>query len=392
VRIAVRTWGVALAGITMVATSSCTGTSKRVPPTTAKPAELTAAAFSSDFSAMTQLNTVAGQGKGSVAVLLPGSQSRFAQFDGPYFTRALKAAGLAPAQFAVENAQGSAHMMETQAQAAIANGASVLIVDAVDSVSGVAIADNAQQHGVKIVDYDRLTTAGRANYYVTFDDITVGKLIGEGEQQCVTAWKVTKPRVLEMTDASDANGSLVAEGYNSILNPLFSAGTYSRVADPPGTTDEQSALTLFERQFRTHPNINAVVAASDTIANAVITALKSRNVAPMTVPTTGQGATLQGMRNILSGYQCMSAYRPIYLEAQAAVALTMFLRAGQAPPPGLANSKTIDGGTVVLSTLLDPISVTAENMASTVIKDGAVNAVDLCLGSFASLCKQRGIN
>ena len=52
---------------------------------------------------------------------------------------------------------------------------------------------------------------------------------------------------------------------------------------------------------------------------------------------TGQDATLVGIQNIISGYQCGTVYKPIYLEAQAAAALALYLRAGKPAPAALAN-------------------------------------------------------
>jgi D-xylose transport system substrate-binding protein len=89
---------------------------------------LTQAELTSDFSAMAKLKDLAQQGKGKIAVLLPDTQSlaRYVQFDAPYLTRAFEAAGLSSNDFSVQNAQGSTQTMQTQAEAAITNGASVL--------------------------------------------------------------------------------------------------------------------------------------------------------------------------------------------------------------------------------------------------------------------------
>ena len=111
-----------------------------------------------------------------------------------------------------------------------------------------------------------------------------------------------------------------------------------------------------------------------------------------TFPTTGQDATLQGLQNVLAGYQCGTVYKPINLEAQAAAALAIFLRAGVTPPAGLVNgtTKDSDAGTDVPSVLLTPIWVTPANMADTVVKDGFQKAADLCAG-FTDECKAAGI-
>jgi D-xylose transport system substrate-binding protein len=357
-------------------------------------AALTPTSFTSDFSAMAALKPLATKGKGNVAVLLPDTQSsaRYVSFDAPYLTQAFQAAGLSSGQFQVQNAQGSTQTMQTQAEAAITNGATVLVVDPLDSGSGAAIEANAVQQGVKVIDYDRLTLNGKASNYVSFNNVTVGKLLGKGLVDCVAAWNVTKPQVLEMDgDPTDNNATQFAQGYNSVLNPKFKSKAFVKVGEPAGTWDNQKALTNFEQQFTAHPNINAVLAANDGVANSVISSLKNNQVPAKKVPTTGQDATLQGLQNVLTGFQCMSVYKPIYTEAQAAVAVAMYLRAGQKPPSSLVNGKSNNKVTSVPSVLLTPITVNPQNMASTVIKDKFVSAADLCAGSVAAACTAAGI-
>jgi D-xylose transport system substrate-binding protein len=350
--------------------------------------------FTSDFSAMAKLKDVASQGKGKIAVLLPDTQSsaRYVAYDAPFLTQAFEAAGLGKDDFIIQNAQGSTSTMQTQADAAITNGASVLVVDALDSGSGAAIEKDAQSKGVATIDYDRLTLNGSSRYYVSFDNVAVGKKIGQGMVDCVKQWNVQKPEVLEMDgDPTDNNATLFAQGYNSVLKPEFDDGAYVKVGEPGGTWDSQKALTNFEQQFTAHPNINAVVTANDTLANSVISVLKTDKIPAKTIPTTGQDATLVGLQNVLAGYQCMSVYKPIYTEAQAAVAVALFVRAGQTPPKSLVNGTENNQLTDVPSVLLTPVSVTAANMNDTVVKDHFVSPADLCAGSLASACKSAGI-
>jgi D-xylose transport system substrate-binding protein len=347
------------------------------------------------LSAMAKLKTLAQQGKGKIAVLLPDTQSsaRYVQFDAPYLTRAFEAAGLSSNDFSVQNAQGSTQTMQTQAEAAITNGASVLVVDPLDSGSGAAIEQNAKSKGVATIDYDRLTLNGSSKYYVSFNNVTVGKRIGQGLVDCITKENVQKPQVLEMDgDPTDNNATLFAKGYNSVLNPKFKSKEFVKVGEPGGTWDSQKAQTNFQQQFTAHPNINAVVAANDEVANSVISVLKTNQIPPNTIPTTGQDATLVGLQNILGGYQCMTVYKPIYVEAQAATAVALSLRAGVTPPKGLVNGKSNNKKTNVSSVLLTPVSVTTANMNDTVVKDNFVSASDLCAGAFATACQSAGIS
>jgi D-xylose transport system substrate-binding protein len=357
--------------------------------------KLTPTSFTADFSAMNQLKSIAKAGKGNVVVLLPDTQSsaRYVSFDAPYLTQAFQQAGLSASQFQVQNAQGSTQTMQTQAEAAITNGATVLVIDPLDSGSGAAIESNATQQGVKVIDYDRLTLNGKASNYVSFNNVTVGKLLGKGLTDCVTSWSVTKPQVLEMDgDPTDNNASQFAQGYNSVLNPLYKKKTFAKVGEPGGTWDNQKALTNFEQQYTAHNNINAVLAANDGLGNSVISVLKNNQIPAKKVPVTGQDATLQGLQNILDNYQCMTVYKPIYTEAQAAVAAALYARAGKAVPKSLINGKTNNKQTDVPSILLTPISVTTQNMASTVVKDKFISAASLCSGPHSSACTAAGIN
>jgi D-xylose transport system substrate-binding protein len=358
---------------------------------------ISASSFTADFSAMAQLKALAGQGKGKIAVLLPDTttSARYESFDRPYLTKAFQAAGLSASDFKIDNAQGSAATMQTQAEAAITEGASVLLVDAIDSGSGAAIEANATAKGVKVIDYDRLVKGGAAGrVYVSFDNVKVGQLIGQGEIDCIKEWNVQKPNILVMNgDPTDNNASLFAQGYNGVLKPLFDNNTYVKVGEPAGTWTPAVAATTFDQQYTAHKNINAVITPNDDNANAVIASLQKLQIPPKTFPTTGQDASLSGLQNILKGYQCGTVYKPIYLEAQAAAAVAIYMRAGQAPPASLVNGSTQDpsANTSVPSSLLTPVWVTAANLQSTVVADGAVKVSDLCISSLASACTTAGV-
>lgn len=371
-------------------TSTSTGSGGTVP-------QISATSFTADFSAMKQLTSLASQGKGMVGVLLPDTttSARYVTFDAPYLTKAFQAAGLDSTQFKIDNAQGSASTMQTQAEADITAGASVLLVDALDSGSGAAIEAAAAARGVKVIDYDRLVKGGsKDRIYVSFDNVKVGQLIGQGEVSCIADWKVAKPNILIMDgDPTDNNAKLFAEGYNGVLKPHFDSGEYVNVGEPAGTWTPSVAQTTFAQQYTAHPNINAVVTPNDDNANAVIAYLQSKNIPAQTFPTTGQDASLSGLQNILKGYQCGTVYKPIYFEAQAAAAAALYLRAGTAVPSSLVNGKTTDDTAKadVASVLLTPLWVTTKNMADTVVKDGAVQTSALCISQLKDACSAAGI-
>jgi D-xylose transport system substrate-binding protein len=357
--------------------------------------------FTADYAVMKTLQSLAAQGKGKIGVLLPDTttSTRYVQYDAPNLTKAFEAAGLSSSDFKITNAQGSVSTMQQQAEADITDGASVLLIDPIDTGSGAAIEKNAEAKGLKVIDYDRLVLGGPADrYYVSFNNVQVGKLIGQGEISCINAWGVKDPNILIMDgDPTDNNAKLFAQGYNGVLDPKFADGTYKKVGEPTGTWDPPTAQTLFEQQYTAHPNINAVVTPNDSNAAAVIAALKNKKIPPKTFPTTGQDAGLEGLQNILAGYQCGTVYKPYYLEAQAAAALALYLRAGQTPPSTLVNSTTKDStiGADVKSVYTPPTWVTVDNMNDTVVKDGKVTGdvtvKQLCSGGLQSACSAAGI-
>jgi D-xylose transport system substrate-binding protein len=373
------------------------------------PSGLSVTSFDSSFSFMSQLKSLTGAGKGLVGVILPDttSSTRYVNFDAPYLTKAFTLAGYSSSDFKIDNAQGSDATELADAQADITRGASILVFDPLDSTVGAQIQSYAQSHGVKAISYDRATFTGTNTYYVSFDNVQVGKLIGQGFETCVAAWNVASPQVFTLNGGEDTDPNAVsfAQGYNSVVwgntttpekPPLTNSKGYTLVGDQitPGWVNATGG-TIFQQQFTAHPHINATIEANDGLGNAVITVLKNAGVQPKTIPTTGQDATLQGMENVLNGYQCGSVYKAVYLEAQDAVALATVLRAGATPPSALLNGTTTPPSGVTGSpqpaSLLTPVWVDASNMASTVIKDKFIDATALCAAVGASVCTANNI-
>jgi len=350
--------------------------------------------FTTDFSVMKQLSSVAAAGKGKVGVLLPDTvtSARYVEFDAPYLTKAFETAGIASSDLTVQNAHGDNATQVSQAQADITNGATVLVLDPLTSGVGAQIEKYAKQHGVAVVDYDRITLGGQRSYYVSFNNVTVGKLIGTGFADCLTAWKVSKPTLIEMRgDPTDNNATQFAQGYDSVI---AQHSDWTVAAKPAGTWDPPTALTEFTQALTAHSTVNSAIIPNDNNAAPIASYLQKHGVKAKTFPLTGQDATSTGLQNILLGWQCGSVYKPIQIEAQAAAAVALYVRAGQTPPSALVNATTKDTqtGTDVPSVLLVPIWVTTKNMESTVIHDGAVKASQVCTGSVAAACTAAGIS
>ena len=349
------------------------------------------AACGSSNNSSTSTSGGSSSGTGKVAVLLPDTQSsvRWETADRPLLGAAFKQAGV-PAT--IQNAQGDKSTQQQQAEQAITNGAKVILLVNLDSGSGAAIEANAKSRGVKVIDYDRLTLKGSADYYVSFDNVKVGKLQGEGLMKCLQQKGVKNPSIAELNGSpTDNNATLFAQGYNSVLDPLYKAGKAKKVADQSVPDwDNQQALTIFEQMLQKANNkINGVLAANDGLGNAAISALKQRKLPQ--IPVTGQDATAQGIQNILAGDQCMTVYKAIKKEADAASKLAISLAKKQPPPAGLINGKSNDTSRQVPSVLLTPVPVTKDNIKSTVIADGFIKPSDICTGQYKADCTKAGI-
>lgn len=321
-----------------------------------------------------------------VAVLLPDSKSsvRWETQDRRFLAAAFKAAGL---KASIVNAEGDAQKQRSQADQALTNGAKVILLVNLDSGSGAAIEAAAKAKGAKVIDYDRLTLKGSASYYVSFNNVAVGRLQGQG---LVAALKANgmygkKPVVAELNGApTDNNATLFKQGYDSVLNPLYKSGTFVKGPDQsvPGW-DNQKGLTIFEQMLaKTGNKIDAVDAANDGLGNAVISALKNHKLKP--IPVTGQDATAQGVQNILSGWQSMTVYKAIKAEANAAAKLAISLIKG-GKPAGV-NGAVSDGVRNVPSVLLTPVAITKANY-TLLFTDGFLKKSDVCVGAYAQYCK-----
>ena len=350
-----------------------------------------------------------GGGEGSIWVLLPdtATSDRWEKDDRRFFGEAFEAAGLAEGEdFTIVNAEGDAATQQSQAEQAIADGASVIVLTSLDPGSGGAIIDTAKEAGVDVVEYDRFNTGGSGGAaYVSFDNVQVGATMAEFLEPAIDALAVPTPRVVMLNGGEEDNNSfLFRAGYAETVEARVDAGDWELVADQHVPAwDNAEAQTIMEQILVANDNdVDAVFAANDGLANSAINALEQAGVGP--VPVSGQDATVAGMQNILLGKQTMSVYKPIEAEAFVAAAVALALRAGDditAIDPGFEFSTFgIEAGTgqptdsaegegIVPYFGLVPVGVTADNIAETVIADGFLTVADICTGDVAktSFCK-----
>ena len=330
-----------------------------------------------------------GEGSGetpTVGVILPDSASsdRWETADRPLLEAAFEEAGV---DYDIQNAEGDTAAFTTIADSMIQQGVDVLMITNLDSESGRTVLDRAAQQGIPTIDYDRLTLGGNAAYYVSFDNEAVGRLQGEGLVQCLQEQGKDSGNVVYLNGSpDDNNATLFKNGYDSVI----SESNYEVVADQsvPGW-DNQQAGVIFEQMLTANPQIDGVLAANDGLGNAAIAVLRRENLAGE-VPVTGQDATVQGLQNILAGEQCMTVYKAIQDEAEAAAEFAVALANGEQPAVDAEVENENEAGSTP-AVLLEPQAIFRDNVKD-VVDDGFVTAEELCTGEFAAACQELGIS
>ena len=331
-------------------------------------------------------------GKARVGVIMPDTKSsqRWGSDDPRFLAQAFAAAGV-PVE--IKNAQGDKAQFVKIGEDMINSGVKVLMIVNLDPDSGKAVLQKARDKKITTIDYDRLTLNGGADYYVSFDNVAVGKLQAYGLAQCLNKRNAVNPVVAELSGSpTDNNAHLFKDGYDSVLDPKYDASEYTKGPDqfvPDWDSDE--GAVIFSQMLGQWPGINGVLAANDGLAGAVINVLRKKGLNGK-VPVTGQDATLEGLQNILAGDQCMTVYKPIGPEEQTAANLAIQVFKGQ-KPVFRANERIKDpeSGAYVPFKSLDPQPVSIDTMKKTVIADKFVDVKKLCAGKYAALCEEHDI-
>jgi D-xylose transport system substrate-binding protein len=315
--------------------------------------------------------------------LLPDTKSstRYVLFDAPYLKAAFKRAGVS-AQ--VLNALNDPQKQKSQAQQCLAKGAKVILLDQINASSGKAITNLAVQQHAKVIDYDRLVVGSKASYYVSFDNVRVGKLMGTNLVAKLKAnGKYSKKPVDGRLNGgiTDNNAHLFRQGYNKVLNPLYKAGTFTKPQgdDQYSDWDPIKGRQIFDQMLARNGNkIDAMIAANDGLAGAVIASLKAHGLKP--IPLTGQDATPTGVQFILAGWQSGTVYKSVRKEANAAAAAAIAIIKHK-KVPGV--NGTVSG---TKSILLTPVWITKKNY-TLLFKEGFLKRSQVCIGDYKKYCK-----
>lgn len=328
----------------------------------------------------------AAKGCKNVAILLPESDSsaRYETYDRPLLEQEIKQA-IPGVTIQYANANNNPDTQQNQAEAALTQGACILVVDPQDSDKASVIVQRARVSQVPVIAYDRLIEDPDTAFYVSFNSIRVGELQGQYiiNQFRKGAFGLKPGANLAMLNGSqtDNNALQFRAGVLKVLQPLIDSKEINLVFDQytPKWDSARAQLSMEEVLRQQQNNVQIAYVANDGLANTVIAALRARNLEGR-VLVTGQDATIAGIQNILTGVQAMTVYKPIAKEAQVTAQLVAALSNGT-DPGALVNGQTaLKSGGKLASVLLDPIAVDESNVQQTVIADRYLTREQICNG------------
>jgi len=327
-----------------------------------------------------------------IALLLPENETpRYETDDRPDFEKAIEEQ-CPECEVLYFNAGGDVEKQQSQGEAALTQGADVLVLDPEDSKSAASIVEQAHAQGVPVVSYDRLLEESEVGAYVSFNNVKVGELQAETLSKKLKEIGSPKgPIIMINGDPADPNAALFKEGAHKGFEA--SGVEIAKEYDTPEWSAEnaqkeaQQAITALGNN-----GFAAIYAANDETGGGAIAAMKGAGINPEERPVTGQDATVAGLQRILTGEQFMTVYKEIEPEAKIAAELALILARGEEIPQEMITEMVDNGKTEVPSVLLKPIAVTKDNVKSTVVADGFVETSELCEGVYASACKEAGIS
>jgi D-xylose transport system substrate-binding protein len=333
-----------------------------------------------------------GGGGPKIAYLLPENETpRYEAHDRPEFEENVEKL-CEDCEVLYNNATEDASKQQSQAEAALTQGAEVLVLDPVDAASAAAMVEKAKTQGVPVLSYDRLIENADVDYYVSFDNERVGELQAESlSEKLKEDGNPSGPIVMISGDPADSNAALFKKGAQGGFES--SGIDVAKEYDTPewsatnAQNEMQQAITALGKN-----GFKGVYAANDDTGGGAIAAMKSAGINPEERPTTGQDATVAGLQRVIAGQQYMTVYKAIKPQASASAEIAVALAEGKPVPQGQITDQVDNGKTKVPSVIFEPVAVTKDNIKQTVIKDEFASADELCTGAYAQACKAAGIS
>ncbi|MDO8105608.1 substrate-binding domain-containing protein [Isoptericola sp. b441] len=323
----------------------------------------------------------AGPHRTVIALLLPESKtSRYESVDRPVFERVV-AERCPSCRVVYANAGQDAARQQAQAESALTEGASVLVLDAVDAAAARSVVDQAEARGVRVIAYDRPIADAPVDYLVAYDATLVGRLQAQAMLDAVGPVRPGDGILQVNGAATDPNAVAQRTGVAQVLDgaALPVLASYDTPDWSPDKAQEWVQGQLTEYSGR----VVGVLAANDGTAAGAISALRAAGLDPVP-PVTGQDAELAAVQRIVAGDQYMTVYKAISQQARTAAELAVRIAHGEHP----AAAVRVGG---VPAVLLAPVAVTRKDVAEVIVAGGVYTVAQICTPAYRAACRDLGL-
>ena len=278
----------------------------------------------------------------------------------------------------------------------ISDGVDLLIVAAIDGESLTTVLDSADEAGIPVISYDRLIMNTKAiDYYVSFDNYTVGVLQGQYviDTLGLDLNDTSKTYNIEFTagDPADNNAPFFFNGAFDTLKPYIDAGILNIVSGQTAfeevataTWDTATAMNRMQNILASYysdgTQLDVALCSNDSTALGVTQAIESDYAGSNQPIITGQDGDEANLKNIVDGKQSMTVYKAVANEAVVTLALAQAILNGEQPGEELTSqfdcecaydTSSYDNNTgIIPSYLLTPTVVTADNIQEELVDTG----------------------
>lgn len=319
----------------------------------------------------------------TVAFLMPDQAStRYEEHDWPGFQAAMQ--DLCPdCTLIYQNGNADVALQQQQFNSVIAQGASIVVLDPVDSAAAAALVEIAKSQDVKVIAYDRPIPDSPADFYVSFDNEGIGYAIAQSLVEHLKAQGVPEGAgVLQINGSpTDAAAGLIRDGIDRALDasPYVTLSEFDTPDWAPPKAQEWAAGQI----TRFGADIRGIVAANDGTGGGAIAALKAAGADPLP-PVTGNDATIAALQLIIAGDQYNTISKPSEIVAAAAAEVAVQLMNGETPEASTTLYNTP-------SQLFVPAVVTRDNIKELIFDAKIQSADDVCTAEYAAACAELGI-
>ncbi|MES1176661.1 MAG: substrate-binding domain-containing protein [Myxococcales bacterium] len=272
------------------------------------------------------------------------------------------------AQVTVLSANGDDTRQIADVESLITSGVNVIVIVPHDGKAMAKGVEVARRAGIPVIAYDRLIVDSDLDLYITFDNERVGEL----QARYIMDKLKDAPKPIKLVriygSKTDNNAVLFKRGQDNALKDAIASGAVQVVhEDWADDWKPENAKRIMNAAItKLGRNIDAVLASNDGTAGGAIQALKEEGIAGK-VLVTGQDAELVAVQRIVAGEQAMTIYKPVLELAKRAAETALALATAK---PLVVKGELDNGKRKVPTILLEVVTVTKDNVDSTIVKDG----------------------